>query len=89
MRIETKQNEGKTSIKRELEDQIERAKVTSAKCDSKYSTDMEIIKVRKTSIRATTKLTLFHSIRIGLAPSSLGAENFQFSYEYFQQGWLR
>jgi len=49
MRIETKQNEGKTSIKRELEDQIERAKVTSAKCDSKYSTDMEIIKVSKRS----------------------------------------
>ncbi|GMI59672.1 hypothetical protein ScalyP_jg4024 [Parmales sp. scaly parma] len=50
MRIETKQNEGKTSIKRELEDQIERAKVTSAKCDSKYSTDMEIIKKISNSV---------------------------------------
>ena len=43
-KIEEKQNEGKMSIKRELEDQIERAKVTSAKCDTRYSTDMETIK---------------------------------------------
>ncbi|GMH66623.1 hypothetical protein TrST_g10701 [Triparma strigata] len=44
MKIESKQNEGKTKIKRELEMQIENAKSQAAKCDTKYNIDLEIIR---------------------------------------------
>ena len=44
MKIEAKQNEGKTKIKRELEDQIDRAKSQAAKCDQKYNVDLEVIR---------------------------------------------
>ena len=43
-KVEVKQNEGKTKIKRELEDQIERAKAQASKADQKYNVDMEVIK---------------------------------------------
>ncbi|GMI04533.1 hypothetical protein TrRE_jg2722 [Triparma retinervis] len=44
MKIEAKQEEGKSKIKREKQDQIETAKAHSSKADSKYNTDVEVIK---------------------------------------------
>jgi hypothetical protein len=43
LKIEAKQNSSKTQIKRELEDQIERAMGQASKCDSKYNVDVETI----------------------------------------------
>jgi hypothetical protein len=44
MKVEAKQEEGKSKIKREKQDQIEVAKAHSSKSDSKYNTDVEVIK---------------------------------------------
>ena len=44
MKVEAKQDEGKSNIKREKQDQIENAKVNASKADSKYNTDMEVIR---------------------------------------------
>ena len=44
MKVEAKQEEEKSKIKREKQDQIEVAKAHSSKSDSKYNTDVEVIK---------------------------------------------
>jgi len=43
LKVEAKQNESKTKIKRELEDQIERAKGQSNKSDCMYNVDLKTI----------------------------------------------